>query len=555
MRKIHILIALIFLAIPTIQAGSVDIQFLNPVTGNFFSDLQPLTVCPRTINSQDVKLVITNHLTFPNTYKLSLILPEGWNGDIEPQITVAGGSTKQVDLNITIPSKTSPGLYFVTILAKSTDQTQMQLPILILNCYGFEIDIQKPDKFCIENPVKIELNITNIGKFSENVSLSAKGNGNVSFSQTNFELNPGNKKSLFVTIKPNQPGIQNITLIATSEHISSLKDMEIEAEDCWKFETQLSPSEIVECLNRTATLNLVVKNLGRPDIFFVSAPSFYYNFTLPENSSKQIQFNITSMRSGNGSFEISVHSGNDSQPQKIAVVIQAIECSDVKIDIPNVSICNNVSKIAINIILKNTGTMADSFSLTASTGQLNQSRINLASGEEKVIGLTVDTKKLNTAYIELTANNSKISKTVFIPVEIKPCWSVGIEPENVTVCNCPVSFNLQLKNTGLYADNYTIKWDNVSQNVKLEPGQTVPLQLNWSIPCNKTANYSIPIKINSNNVNVQKNISLTVHQSCLANITGFIIGPEIPIWKSAIVAAITILILAILIIKFAVLVK
>ncbi len=556
------LLFVILLALPIVKASPVDLQAINPVTGTPFSESTPLSVCPRVVGPQDVQVLVTNQFTSPITYRLSAEAPINWNASIEQQVILAAGQAMTISFNLTIPHQTPPGLYFVKITGSSvsdpTQKVELRLPVEILGCYGFKITTEQPARFCIESgPVRLTTNITNVGRLSENVSLSATGNGNVSFSQTSFELSPGSTKSVVVTIKPNEAGPQNFTLIATSSHISNSKDLQLDVEDCWRFEADLQPSELKTCLNRTGSLTLTVKNLGRADTFFVRAPTFNrnpafnYNFTLPENGSREIIFNMTFVQPGSGIFNITVRSGNESQSQYAAAVVEAEECRDIEITAPETSACSG-ARAVLNISLTNTGTMVDSYDLYVSTGTLSQNKVTLASGEKRSVSLIVNTTELRTAYINFTANNSKISRMAQIPIRVKECWAVRIEPENVTVCECPATFSLWLKNSGLYADNYTILWNGERSQASLEPGQSLALNFNIS-DCNVTSAI-IPLKIRSQNINLQKNITLSI-QSCPLTITGLVVGSGIPLWKAALVAVITLAILAVLVVKFAVLVK
>ena len=78
-------------------------------------------VCPCDIvSSSEVTVKVMNYGSETDTYYMSMELPAGWSGFIEPELTLASGETATVNpVWITPSCLIEPGKYTITVVAES----------------------------------------------------------------------------------------------------------------------------------------------------------------------------------------------------------------------------------------------------------------------------------------------------------------------------------------------------------------------------------------------------------------------------------------------------
>ena len=94
-----------------------DIQLtVKDVAGAVVGESNPVSTCPGPITVQDVKILARNMGAATNTFSFSMTLPTGWDGSIQPHLTLASGEEKQLNLfYVNMPYSQAPGNYYITV--------------------------------------------------------------------------------------------------------------------------------------------------------------------------------------------------------------------------------------------------------------------------------------------------------------------------------------------------------------------------------------------------------------------------------------------------------
>jgi uncharacterized membrane protein len=246
------------------------------------------------------------------------------------------------------------------------------------------------------------------------------------------------------------------------------------------------------------------------------------------------------------------------------------------------------------VTLKNTGGLADEYTVTFN-GDITQ-QIALQPGESRAFDFSAPiVYGAKSRAVNVSAASDHVSLQDSAQLNIKPpeeCFAVELATDeviNMEPCTS-ITVPINVTNRGEVAQIFVLsldgpEWVSVSpDNVNLDPGKEKTVYLYISPPYEvETESYVIVLNATSPNMKISQEIWIDITPNAsaataggaagsatgnatgnattnitltLGNITGAIIEEgERPLWKTIIVAAITIIIVIILIVRFVVLVK
>jgi uncharacterized membrane protein len=487
---------------------------------------QNLSTCPTILqdtpplSKDDIPVYITNLYEYPDTFQLSLKLPSGWSGFVDPDFFVDANQRKQVDpLWITVPD-TEPGFYPVEIKAVSGqtgDTVSKRFNVEVLSCHSARINIQEDYKeVCREKVDKavFSVEMTNTGKDTETFDISVLKGGKAvewaTVSTPSLTLNAGETKEveIFLELPEDLEGIQEFAVKARSQtsYATVVKSFKLKVKDCYDFNVFLRPAENDACLGDSAEYSLKIDNLGMSDVFKIE-PSEWVSVEktaeIPEKGSKELTLRVTPAVKGRTTFTVTVESVNDTGHVKEAKgYVNAAECRNLAVIVSpsKTAVCSG-EKVALEVVVKNTGSVDEEIELSTDLGTLETDRVLLNPKEAKSIKLTVDTSEFTgDKTVTVTAKTDKITDTGIAKVSSENCYraELYVEPKTVDVCPCrEAEFMVTLKNTGRLPDNYTVLFDEVRQSVKLGPNETKVFKYDVPVSCNMTGTHSINVSAES----------------------------------------------------------
>ncbi len=143
------------------------------------------------------------------------------------------------------------------------------------------------------------------------------------------------------------------------------------------------------------------------------------------------------------------------------------------------------------VTVNNQGTKSDSFTLSTSYGELEDTELNVAAGDSQTTTVTYTPEEIQDRTIEVTAEGeSTSSDTSQLEVYNGQDVSVSFSQESQNVCEDEtVEKQFVVENTGEAADTYSVSASEGTlsdDSVELDPGETTTLQTSFN-----TSDYSV----------------------------------------------------------------
>ncbi|MBI4020603.1 MAG: hypothetical protein HY367_04680 [Candidatus Aenigmarchaeota archaeon] len=463
-----------------------------------------MSSCPHSLdevgvlNKNDVRVFITNNGESAESFVMSVDLPESWPQDIDfirSPVTVEAGETKQVDpIWITVPD-VAPGKYEVKVSAEAGgEKVAKAIMIDVLRCRAVELDIAGSSRdVCTEKPEKTEFRaeVKNNGRERDAFLLGSSAKW-ASFSTNRVELDPGEAETVTITVDPpaGLTGTQEISITTQSEKspTKDTKTISIGYSECYDFTAILTPAESTACIGKSAAYSLVIKNTGtKRDTYIIDAPEIVSlddkEITVEPGEETNVALAISPEKAGMLAFDVSVLSQGEAGLEKpVSGTLDGTECRNVAVVLtqPEKATFCSGDEARIPVIIKNQGSVEETFMLTASEGELEEDTVSLQPKQAKTVMLTyVAAGDPGKRSIEVEATAGDISDRAAVELEVENCYSaeIAVSPAEQTVCaGSEAKYNILVKNTGKFDDTYTLKFGDSVKEFDLKAGQARTLE-------------------------------------------------------------------------------
>ncbi|NIO21819.1 MAG: hypothetical protein GTN76_14095 [Candidatus Aenigmarchaeota archaeon] len=464
LKYMLVLIAILVLLTPGAQAAS-DIYMVL--------ESEEISGCPCTALSNSLSVTNTGDTT--DTFTFSLDLPGEWSGFIPPEKTLGIGESKDLTFYITPPCFTAAGDYSVKVKAKTSDGREFSedVSVEVLTCHYVKIETDELKKTCMGFPVDYEIRVTNLGKVSENFEVGVTTSWGEELLSASLNIGSQKTETFDISISPSDVGTHYITITAESKdsYAKDEKKVQLDVENCYDFSIDLQPKETLTCLGGSGKYVLLINNLGsEEDEYSIYAPEWVMLnqdlITVSPKTERSVGLFAYPKVEGKGTFEIKVVSSAYPETEKtLTGTVNTIECKDVAVVVSpsEESVCHGLTK-EFEVTVKNTGTITESFDLVSDVGLLEVNKVSLEAGEVQKVKLTVDSSGLDMGlnYITVTARSGEISDQNVVDLVVEDCYSLDFEvtPKEKEVCTGDeVVYTISLKNTGKFADEYTLEVD------------------------------------------------------------------------------------------------
>lgn len=511
----------VFLAYPVYGLGEVaEITVTDPVTGLAVTQDSPLLTCPEPVTALDIAIGITNLGQETRIFDLSLNLPEGWEGEIQDDITLSSGEKDSIDLFLlNMPSATAPGVYPVTLSATSWGETvSYTIYIETLSCHRVELKAQEPVKeACIETESQagFSLELSNLGKQAETFQLTALYQGlPASFVNLTPEVEVQGDSKKVVPLLVDTEGFsgQELDIVVEAKSRNSYardtETLRLKVRDCFEFTLDLQPGEKEACLGKETKYMLTVNNLGETDTYRIITPDWvqpgsdYISVGKRDSATLEVAA-VARDSTGPLKFDLMVESGRaPGFSKKVTGTLNSKECREVAVLVSPTedTVCQGRTA-SFKVSVKNLGTLEDTFDVTSSLGSLEKSKVFLKPGQIEELELNVDTKNLEgTREIKVFAGSEGISDETLVSLVIENCYKAGVEvfPPEVSACPCSsVPYTVTVQNMGEFPDEYTLVFGDETEQVSLEPGKTASFIYAVSVSCDSEGLYEVVAAVSS----------------------------------------------------------
>ena len=502
--------------------------------------LQEVSTCPTItadappLNKDDVPVYIQNFYEFADTFKLSLELPSGWQGFVEPNFIVASNQKKLIDpMWITVPD-VAPGVYKVTIKAKSGqtgNEISKTFDVRVLSCHHVEITpVEAYKEVCSEEPetATVKIRVANQGLGAETYTLSVYQSGNIINWATGLpSINVPAGEDTVLDFNFNQPsgvvGEQKFTIVArsTSSYAEDSADVTLKFKDCYSFTAALDPKELSGCSGETAAYKLTLTNTGGADTYSITAPAWVTvekTLKLDKNEKKTLVVTATSSEKGRHAFEITIDPAKETATQKVTGDMVVDECRGIAIVVTpeNASLCSG-DRALFKAMIKNTGGVDETVELSTDYGLLETDSVVLKAKEVRMVDLVVETKNFTgNKAVRITAKSGLVEDSVVLNVFSENCHGsdLTVTPQKFDFCACETGeVTAEVKNTGKLDDVYTVSLGNMTKELNITAGATKTVKLGFTVPCDAVGDYTEKVMIKSDYTTAEKEIKVSLQNA------------------------------------------
>jgi uncharacterized membrane protein len=571
---------------------SISDSYQESCTGTERSVVYPVTVT-NIGRSTDV-FKITEDVTWASLSESSVLLNPGESEIVELILQPGADMSGIQSLLVTAESQSYPSIH-------DSDEASLRL----LDCFSFNATLLPTEEdVCIGKSVRYTLTIFNTGLDVDTYSVFAPDW--VIVSETSITIQAGHSKEVAVTATPVQEGVMpvEVTVAPLSNTnnpmvVSSI----VETSECRGVDVSITPSTVNVCQSTDAEIIARIDNTGTITGEYALSSSMgtldVNTVTLSPGWAREVVLTLdtTDMTEGEHTVSITASQNSISDTEEVTVIVE--NCYGAIIDIVPSERQGCVSDVIFyDIILMNTGQLADIYMVTLNSDVYShESQVHLEPDENKTIPIEIDTTGIDAGEYELTAlaesDLSSVTANALLSVKkFDVCYSVlmAIEEESILTESCAgKAIPITVNNTGERAGTFEITYEGPEwiymniESIELAGGEEEIIYLYISPTCNISEG-KFPVVVSAASEHTQTTIGieiemvpagelgnvttgddtgtgsdiiLNVSTGGGANITGLLTGDEddSPLWKSYVIAAITIIIIIILVFRFVLLVR
>lgn len=191
---------------------------------------------------------------------------------------------------------------------------------------------------------------------------------------------------------------------------------------------------------------------------------------------------------GTYAFTVRARSSNTGQVTESGGTIDVMSCRavDVSVDDAARTVCRaNTAEYAVRVA--NRGQVAETYDLSASSGELSTGEVTLEPGTSTTVTLSRSSDAAVTEEIEVTAasRESYAEDAATLAFASETCRSVdvSVDPRSAETCrNASVTYEAEVTNTGSVSDTYTVSVRSQADNVTLAPNASTTVTADVTRP-------------------------------------------------------------------------
>ena len=587
----------------------IEVMMCHAVALNIEDDTE--NSCRETSQPVSYDIDIFNDGKFTETFDLSASVE--WADFSSDRVTISPEGSETVSLVLTPPSDLSAGSHTVFITARSTEsyaETTSSVEIEAIDCFDFDVSIDpQTQTTCLGVGSDFELIVTNNGGGEDEYSLTVPEW--VFPEETSFVLDAGSEKIIMLTVLPEELGIKtfDVSVESVRDQTASPKTVTgtISVEECRGVAVIAAPSKVDTCKGEELEFVVSVKNTGSQVGLFEVTSTFgvldsdSLELNAGESKSVELTVDTSELPDGTVTIDVTAKDGPIDDTASIEVNVQDCFAAELNVQPDEVTICPGAT-IPYTIRITNTGKETDTYTVeyadqtktvTLEPGDfealiydfqipfieegrylftvevdsvggeslLDESEINMRSSDtcygvvlEDDAGI-VEVGKATTVEIKVL-NTGEQSETFEISKTDGPDW-VFIEPSTVKVAGGEeeLVFLYLSPGFGTAQGDYTVDIKATSANAEdvltvmiIVPEDITEVEIPTEPPEEPEGNGDQPAEEENVSINV------TTPDDDGSPITGGAIEDR-PFWKTAAVALIALIIVAILVLRFILLLK
>ncbi|MFB6208213.1 MAG: hypothetical protein ABEJ69_02595 [Candidatus Nanohaloarchaea archaeon] len=328
-----------------------------------------------------------------------------------------------------------------------------------------------------------KVEVTNVGPVKDRYFLSSKSS-EVTIAPSDFYLEPSASKEVQVWYNPDvdkEAGRYSFTVNARSSATGETYAVDGIVNVIKEHEVNLAVEQSkTACLGEKTQYTVEVTNEGIQKEEFSLRTGYgklsRTSLALEDGETQTVVLTASSDKPVEKNFDVFVESRTSYAQDSENVNFNAERCfaSDVTVT-PENQRTAAFTPAEFQVRVKNTGTKADVFTLSASEGTLGTTKLNIASGDSETTTLTVTPEKLGTRTLKVTAE-SAVTTTATAELEVYNGNDVAVSMPSRKVCeDDKFAMKAEVSNTGEAKDTYKLSASrgNLSvESLTLEAGES-----------------------------------------------------------------------------------
>lgn len=337
-----------------------------------------------------------------------------------------------------------------------------------------------------------EVNIENVGTTKDVYDLSSSNPAEITIAPRQVELEPDQEETVNLWYNPNtnkEAGRYSFSVTATSQATGNDYSVDGIVNVIKEHRVAVEVDQVSKtgCLGEQVTYTVEVTNNGLQKEEFSLSTDFgqlsQTDLVLEDGETRTIKLTASADEPMTKSFNL-VAASKTSYAQDI----QNVEFNSEICYASEVSITPQQKDVAAftegeyTVTVRNTGTKADTFTLSSNIGEFEDSELQIDGKSSKKTTLAVSPRELGQQTIEVKADSQVTSSgTTSMNVYNGMDVSVSLGTNSATVCEDESeTVDLTVKNTGEVEETYKVSTDRGTlkgNEVTLEPGESATTEL------------------------------------------------------------------------------
>ncbi len=446
------------------------------------------------------------------------------NGVLEP------GDSRDVQVWYNPGPEKEAGVYSFTVFATSKatgDRYSVEGTAEVIKDH--EVDLQViPDSrtACLGEKATYNVEVTNNGIQKEEFELTTRY-GELSQSMVSLEENETQEVTL--TASSTKPAQENFNVIAasTSSYAQDIENVEFKSEICYASEVSMTPENQDVAAKTEAEFDVTVKNTGtKQDVFALKSNMGELeevNLSIDGKSSKTTTLKVAPGELGQKTLEVTADSAVTSSDAATMNVYNGMD-SSVGFEKDSYNACEN-EEVKLEPEITNTGEAEETFNLSTSLGELDETSLELNPNESETVDLEIDTGDMDTGTRTVSVTSKAVSfgepsTTSSTGLTVENCWDLNMRvvPKIQSAGkNRSVIYEVFLENTGTKENTYELSQDGPGwvslkpEELTVAPGNTAKAFIYAGIPFGKDkAEIEIQASAVGNEINRSETVTLLV---------------------------------------------
>lgn len=353
-----------------------------------------------------------------------------------------------------------------------------------------------------------EVNVENTGSVKDVYSLSSKAS-EVRIAPREVELEPGQSETVNVWYNPSQDkeaGTYSFSVTATSRGTGDRYSVEgiVNVIKNHEVDVTASTDSRTACIGEKVTYNIEVTNDGIQKEEFALSTDFGQlsreTVSLEDGESQTVKLVVSADRPVERNFNV-VAASKTSYAQSIENLdFESVVCYDSEVSTtPKQQEVAAKTEAEYKVTVRNTGTKADTFTLSTSRGELEDTELSVNGKSSKSTTLSYTPTKLGDQKINVEASGtSTATGQVVAKVYNGMDQKVSFESSSRTACeDQSATYTVTVENTGESKETYSLssnRGELSETEVTLDEGESTEVEVTVSSENHKIGK-TVPVKV------------------------------------------------------------